>query len=483
MVAELSALEAAYPGLVELFTAQDAYALPVDLHGATPLSHYVVRITNEATGFDKPEVLLVGVQHGDEVVSLEVLLALADLLTSSYGTQPWVTELVNRREIFLLPLANPWGHHQPSKTRYSPGSEPGTEDMNRDHPYDRCTGGGCSDTDTLSTVGARAIHELARRHLFRVMIDYHGGVELILHTWGSPLHLSNSTSPDHTVLDALGQRMSTFGGPYNGYLPVGTANQLLGPAYGPLDDSAYATSWDAGNADPSWPTDGWRSLAYTVEISNSKQPPVSTLGGDADLFTPGGAEDGYVPKHVRTALAAIDIAEPYVVWTNRGAVPTSVAPGVPILVEWQVRGCFDVDETRVRYGTTPDPLNTYDGETSTQTQASGEPCFEPPQLFTDTVTFGTPGTYWLTPTARVDQALLQQTSPNPNVGPQSFVVRSRTETGTLFSNSVDPAEINTIVGQLDWGAEPLQITVMPPDGIFFDGFESGDVAVWSAATP
>ncbi len=482
MVVQLAQLESDHPELVEVFTAQDAYTLPPDLDGGVELEHWIVRITNEALGFAKPEVLLVGTQHGDEIVSLEVLLALADLLTDSHGTHPWLTELVDRREIFLVPMANPWGHRH--GVRSSPGAEPGTEDMNRDHPYDRCSGGFCSDTDTLSTVGAQAIHELARRHLFRVMLDYHGGVELILHTWGSPLHSGNSTSPDDTALDALGQRMRTYGGPYNGFLPVGTANQLLGPAYGPLDDSAYATTWDAANADPSYPTEGWRSLAYTIEISDDKTPPASTLGGDADLLTPGGLEDGYVPKHVRTALAGIDIAEPYLVWSNRGAIPSIVAAETVIPVEWQVRGCFDVDETRVRWGSDPDPLNVFENETPTQSQTGGEPCFEPPTSFSDAVTFDEPGIYWLTPTARVDQALLAQGNPNPNVAPQSFVVRSRTETGLLFSESVDASEVNTITGQLDWGAEPLRIEVVFAGGFLFgDGFESGGTSAWSLTAP
>ncbi len=72
MVAELTALAAAHPGLAEHFTAQDAYGLPTVPDGADELSQHVLRITNEALGLDKPEVLLVGVQHGDEIVSLEI---------------------------------------------------------------------------------------------------------------------------------------------------------------------------------------------------------------------------------------------------------------------------------------------------------------------------------------------------------------------------------------------------------------------------
>ncbi len=479
MVADLEQLAADYPGLAEHFTAQDRFSLLPVTDGAVELEHHILRITNESLGLDKPEVVFVGVQHGNEVVSLEVALAFARLLLESYGSEPWLSELVDRREIYLLPLANPHGFNHNSRT--SPGAE-GSEDMNRDHLYDRCTTGYCADEESLSTIGARAIHELARRHLFRVMIDFHGGAEMIIHPWGTPAHSSPDTeSPDHQATELLGQRMSDYGGPYSGYYPVGTANDLLYGVNAPLDDTGYATSWDLANADSDWLTDGWRTLSYTVEISDSKAPPAAALGGDADLLTPGGSEDGYVPKNVRIALAAADAIEPYVLWTNRGTIPAQVDASEAITVDWQVRGCFEVDDTRVRYGADPDPRVNYSGQTSAQQQQTGDPCFGTPTTFTAEVSFATPGTYYLAPVARVDASLLEQTSPNPpGVSPQSWLVRSRTEEGFYFANATNPSEVNTVTGQLYWSAEPLAIEVSD-ELIFADGFESGDTSEWSSA--
>ncbi len=478
MVTELEGFATAFPGLAEHWTAQDLFGLPTVPDGALELEQHILRITNESLGFDKPEVLLVGVQHGDEIVSLEVCLELSRLLLESYGTDPWLTELVDRREIFVMPLANPHGFNH--SRRWSPGSEGDDEDMNRDHVYDRCAPGTCSDDVSLSTVGAQAIHELARRHLFRVMLDYHGGIEIIIHPWGSPVHdMGNTESPDHNAHRTLGLRMQSFGGDYNDLSPVGTSTDLLGAVHGPLDDTGYASSWDVANSDPAWPTDGWRAAAYTIEISNQKMPPVATLGGDADLLTPGGSEDGYVPKNLRVGLAAIDIAEPYLLWTNRDTIPTTVEVDDPVTVEWQVRGCFEVDETRARYGTDPDPLNNPSAQTAAQQQTTGTPCFGTPTTFSAEVSFPSAGTYYLTPAARVDSTLLDQNNPvPPGTSPQSWLVRSRTETGTLAMNAVEPTEINTITGQTFWGAEALEIVVGDMGLIFADGFESGDTSAW-----
>ena len=479
VVAELEALAAAYPELVELDTAQELYGLPTVSDGDDELPVYILRITNESLGFDKPELLLVGVQHGNEVVSVEVALALARLLLESHGSDPWLTALVDRREIYLLPLANPWGFR--NDTRTGPGSE-GFEDMNRDHVYDRddCLFG-CFDEVSLSTVGARAIHELGRRHLFRVMLDYHGGVEIIIHPWGTPLHLGNPISPDHSGHDLLGIRMQQYGGPYSGFYPVGTSNDLLGAVHGPLDDTAYAATWDAANADPVWPTAGAGALSYTIEISEDKRPPESTLGGDADLLTPGGVEDGYVPKHVRVGLAAIDIVEPWIEWTNRDQVPTRVLAGDGIDLEWQVRGCFQVDDTHARFGADPDPVAAPDGATSAQSQTTGSPCFDGPTLFGAQVVLPAAGAWYVAPVARVDSALLAQSGENPpGTAPQSWLVRARNEVGLVAINDTDPAEVNSVQGRLWWGGEPLLVEALAPE-IFADDFESGSLSAWSAA--
>ncbi len=455
MVADLTALEAAFPQLAELTTAQSQFGLPND-GSSGQWQQYIMRITNESTGLDKPEVLLVGVQHGDEIVSLEVGVETARILLEQYGQDPWITALVDRREIYIMPLANPDGFDR--GVRGSRGDEGNNEDMNRDHLYDRCSFF-CSDDEPLSTIGARAIHELSKRHLFRVMVDYHGGTELIIYPWGTPLHNGNTESPDEAIADALGNRMRTYGGSFRGLYPVGTSNDLLGAVNAPLDDTAYATSWDPGNADSSFPTDGWRAVAYTVEISNAKQPSQNLLGGDADILTTDGAEDGYVPKNVRIALATIDIAEPWVEWTNRASIPSQVAAGDPVQVQWMVRGCFEVNDTRVRWGTDADPRLNFTSQSASQSDTSSQVCFDTPTQFSATVTFPSEGNFFLTPVARVDDSTQQQGNPTPNIPPQTWLARVRAEEGLLFTNSTDPSEVNTVRGQVYWGAEPLAIEV------------------------
>ena len=71
---------------------------------------WVMKITdNPDVEEDEPELLYIGAMHGDEVVGKELLLNLIHHLTDNYGTDPRVTDLVDRSEIWILPSMNPDG--------------------------------------------------------------------------------------------------------------------------------------------------------------------------------------------------------------------------------------------------------------------------------------------------------------------------------------------------------------------------------------
>jgi hypothetical protein len=72
---------------------------------------WVVEITNRATGpaSDKPAAYVDGNQHDSEVAGGETALHLVWWLLTRYGSDPRVTELLDTRAVYVLPLANPEG--------------------------------------------------------------------------------------------------------------------------------------------------------------------------------------------------------------------------------------------------------------------------------------------------------------------------------------------------------------------------------------
>lgn len=72
---------------------------------------WVMRITKDPNVDSpwKPKFKYVGNMHGDETVSRQVLVYLADYLLTKYGVEPRISELVNNTDIYIMPSMNPDG--------------------------------------------------------------------------------------------------------------------------------------------------------------------------------------------------------------------------------------------------------------------------------------------------------------------------------------------------------------------------------------
>ncbi|RKX52441.1 MAG: hypothetical protein DRP25_02310 [Thermotoga sp.] len=435
LVADMQNLNNNYPDIFELYTAQDAFGLPDVTSGSETYKTWIIRITNESTGFNKPEVLFIGGHHGDEPVGVEAAYYLAEWLAEHYDDDPFVHYLVDHREIYIMPVVNPYGwvHNQRS-------DENGI-DMNRDYPYE-------PSDHIFATIGARAVHELTKRHLFINTISWHAGREMIVYAWGCKAHTGNTECPDDRAFYNQAKNMSEYAGPFHGYYVYGRANAILYPCYGAYEDYAYAMSWDTPNADPSWPTKGCYSLTYCVEISNMKKPPEDMLGGREGVYSPGGPQDGYIPKNTRMALLLTDIAEPYIKIVD---VPHFAAPGQHISIKWEVWGALSTTETNIQWGTDPDPVHNYEWSTHVQ---SGGTAWQNVNYTQEIAMPTTPGVYYFVIRAKVDQNALQQNNPDPNIKPQSFWVNMRTNDSWSMSNNG-----NTLHGHTNWYSEVFTIVI------------------------
>ncbi|MEW6069086.1 MAG: M14 family zinc carboxypeptidase [Candidatus Thermoplasmatota archaeon] len=453
LVSDMQNLNGTYPEIFELFTAQELFGLPNVTYDAENYKTWIIRITNESSGFNKSEVLFIGGHHGDETVSVEAAYYLAELLCTNYSTNSWVKYLVDNREIYIMPCANPygWAHLQ----RYD---EHGY-DMNRDYPFDwnaSATGAGPT---PLSTIGAKAIHELTKRHLFINTVSWHGGAEGIYYAWGCYAHnTAPYECPDDVAFYNQGKYMSQYGGNYSAsgpsYYEYGRANDILYPCYGAYEDYAYAASWDLANENASFPTDGCRSLTHCIEISSTKNPAESTLGGRADVFTPGGAEDGYVPKNIRIALLLTDVAEPYINITSD--ILAEAAPEQKITFKWKVMGALNTTETNIQWGNDTNPINNYTNTTANLSGGTGWQGVE----YSQTIKMPSEvGDYYFVIRAKVDNNTLKQSTPDPpDTKPQSLYVNMRTNGSWNITNYE-----NSMQGKVNWYSKIIHIKVRIPD--------------------
>lgn len=92
-----------HPELAQLRSLGESQSGTMDL--------WMVEITNRETGpaEEKPAAYFDGNQHDSEVMGGEVALHLVWWLLTRYGEDPQVTQLLDTRTIYVLPLANPEG--------------------------------------------------------------------------------------------------------------------------------------------------------------------------------------------------------------------------------------------------------------------------------------------------------------------------------------------------------------------------------------
>ena len=187
----------------------------------------------------EPEIVLDGLHHAREPISVDVLLHFMEWLTSNYGTDPEATYLVDNREIFFVPIINPDGYlynemMSPGgggmwrkNTRDNEGSSCDGVDPNRN--YDILWGqigsssNPCEDTycgeyaHSEPEIQAYASFVLSRD--FRFNLSFHSVVGAILIPWG---YNSSIHTPDDALLREVGATMAQ----YNGY-EVGQAGEIL----------------------------------------------------------------------------------------------------------------------------------------------------------------------------------------------------------------------------------------------------------------
>lgn len=202
----LVAATQAYPGITHLDTigySFNNHAIPA------------IKITsNPGTPADKPVVRILGLHHGNETQGMEICLSLVQFLTSGYGVNPKATELVDGREIWVIPIFNPDGLISQSR-----GNGNGT-DLNRDYGYewDNETGNGAP----FSEPETRALNAFSAEHIPTIEYNYHTTAAYVNYLW------------DNTPVD-----------PYDSALCIDISQQYVDSTLGsPTTELEAINGWD-----------------------------------------------------------------------------------------------------------------------------------------------------------------------------------------------------------------------------------------------
>lgn len=210
----------------------------------------VLKISNNVNRHEnKPEILFDGGIHGDEVGGSENVIIFARKLCLSYGINPYITSLVDGREIWLYYCVNPDGRINMS--RYN-GNQ---VDVNRDWGY-MWEGEGNSPS-SFSQPESKALRNCMAEHQFVSYTNYHSGTIFLAYPWS----YRASYAPDKPYIDGLASVYASSSG-YS-YLPFAQGYSGMYPINGSTKDFNYGALG---------------SIAWSMEISADKQPPSYQIG-------------------------------------------------------------------------------------------------------------------------------------------------------------------------------------------------------------
>lgn len=262
---DLFALESSYPGLAQVSV------LGTSLENR---NIYALKISdNVASDEDEAEVLFIGCHHAREWISVEVPYLLGKYLLENYDTVSAVQNLVDRSEIWIIPLLNPDGleysiyfYRYWRKNRRDNGDGTFGVDLNRNYGYKWGLDNEGSSPNPNSEVyrgsepfsepETQAFRDFFARHQLQFLISYHSHSQIILYPWG----YTYEPSDQDALLNELAKNMSLRMEAVNG----------RAYDYGRAAGSLYTTNGDTTD----WSFGTYGIPSYTIEL-----PPMSISEG------------------------------------------------------------------------------------------------------------------------------------------------------------------------------------------------------------
>jgi hypothetical protein len=266
---------------------------------------------NVGTDENEPEVMYDANHHAREHLTVEMALYLLHQFTDNYAADGRIKNIVNTRELWIIPSVNPDGSEYDIATgsyrswrknrQPNPGSSYVGTDPNRNYGYKwGCCGGSSGSTSSetyrgpsaFSAPETQAIRNFVQGRVvggvqqIKATMDFHTYAELVLWPFG---HTNAKTGPgmtvdDNNALATLGRQMAVT----NRY----TAEQ---------SSALYITDGDL--LDWLWGT--YKIFAYTFEM----YPTSSSQGG---FYPPGSVIARETSRNKEAALQLAEVADcPY----------------------------------------------------------------------------------------------------------------------------------------------------------------------------
>nr|XP_006202350.1 carboxypeptidase A4 [Vicugna pacos] len=221
-------------------------------HSFENRSMYVLKFST-GRGSQRPAIWLNAGIHSREWISQATAIWTARKIVTDYGKDPAITSILEKMDIFLLPVANPDGYvytqTQDRLWRKSRSLNPGSScigtDLNRNWNVS-FAGKGASDdpcseayhgTHANSEVEVKSVVDFIQKHRnFKCFIDLHSYSQLLMYPYGYTFN----KAPDTKELDEVARRAAKALASLSGTeYRVGPISTTIYPASGSSTDWAY----------------------------------------------------------------------------------------------------------------------------------------------------------------------------------------------------------------------------------------------------
>ncbi|HEY9722753.1 MAG TPA: M14 family metallopeptidase [Oscillatoriaceae cyanobacterium] len=215
----------------------------------------------------RPVVTFAGCTHAREIVTPEVVMDEAQYLVDGYGKDPQVTNWVNTREIWLVPMVNPDGHHlvmargedqRKNTNDVTGGKDRVGVDLNRNYDAVWGTVGDSDDPESDVFRGTAPFSEPETQDMRNFLTAHKPTIYISFHSYSNSVmwpYDSTTQVPADKRLAILGKALGKLSGykPYQGcemYLNSGDDVEWLYRKFGVLSYTVEIGSWNDGFMPP-----------------------------------------------------------------------------------------------------------------------------------------------------------------------------------------------------------------------------------------
>lgn len=232
---------------------------------------WVMKLSKNAPVDDnRPEFKYIANMHGDEIVGRELMLRFIKDCVNNYGSDPRITNLLDKFQIHILVSMNPDGAAAGTRANAQ------QVDLNRDFPD-------FSTSDNQDKTGNRApetqaVMKWQGEHKFKLSANFHGGAEVVNYPW--------DTVPDRFPEEDTIKKLSLEYANNAPYIAASTAFENgITNGYAWYEVNGGMQDWSIY----------WRGdFQVTIELSNDKWPEYSMIDYYYDQNRP--ALIGFIEK-------------------------------------------------------------------------------------------------------------------------------------------------------------------------------------------